>query len=159
MKALNTLAEAIGEMENVQAIISLGGSAVDSHFKAGLLRPNVRVENYVDQWQMLQEVDAFVTHQGMNSTHEAIWHRVPMISYPIFWDQPGMASRCQQFGLAIPLVDVAKGEFSKEKVHSCLAQMAAEKDSMNEALAQARKWEESVIMSRPLVHRQIMALL
>jgi|WetSurMetagenome_2_1015567.scaffolds.fasta_scaffold21018_4 UDP:flavonoid glycosyltransferase YjiC (YdhE family) len=157
--ALNTLSAAIGEMDNVQAIISLGGYPMDHQATASLQRPNVRIENYVDQWQMLREVDVFVTHQGMNSTHEAIWHRVPMISYPIFWDQPGLAARCQRFGLAIPLADDTKGEFSKDRVYSCLKRVAVARDSMKAALTRAREWEEGVIASRPSVHRRIVELM
>ena len=37
--------------------------------------------------------DAFVTHSGMNSTHEALFHKMSMVSYPIFADQPGLAAR------------------------------------------------------------------
>jgi hypothetical protein len=39
----------------------------------------VSIERDVDQWQILQEADLFVTHHGLNSTHRAIdrvLHRV-----------------------------------------------------------------------------------
>ena len=42
-----------------------------------------------------READLFVTHHGLNSTHEAIFNRVPMLSYPFFWDQPGLAAECR----------------------------------------------------------------
>ena len=56
----------------------------------------------MDQWAVLGETDLFVTHHGLNSTHEAIFNRVPMLSYPFFWDQPGLAAKCQAFGIARP---------------------------------------------------------
>jgi UDP:flavonoid glycosyltransferase YjiC (YdhE family) len=84
LSALNTLAAALGRMENVQAVISLGGTELTIEKLAALLRPNVSVESYVDQWEVLQEADVFFTHHGLNSTHEAIFHGVPMVSYPFF---------------------------------------------------------------------------
>ena len=45
--------------------------------------------------RVLAAADVFVTHHGLNSTHESIAERVPMLSYPFQWDQPGMAERCQ----------------------------------------------------------------
>ena len=66
----------------------------------------------------------FVTHHGLNSTHEAIYHRTPMLSYPFFGDQPYLANRCRDLGLSVPLVDtwrtlerlapgVSKGAFAR----------------------------------------------
>ncbi|CAH1101258.1 unnamed protein product, partial [Psylliodes chrysocephalus] len=43
---------------------------------------------------------AFMTHNGLLSTTEAIYHGVPMISIPIFGDQPMNALRVQKSGIA-----------------------------------------------------------
>jgi len=67
------------------------------------VKPNVRVVEYADQWEALRESDVFITHHGLNSTHEAVFNRVPMISYPFFGDQPALAAKCRRFGSAVPL--------------------------------------------------------
>ena len=139
LSVLNTLAAAFGRMENVQAVISLGGTELTIEELAALLRPNVSVERYVDQWDLLQETDVFFTHHGLNSTHEAIFHGVPMVSYPFFSDQPALAAKCRQFGLATPLTDSVRGVFSEDDVRAALARLAGEKKSMQAALSRARE--------------------
>lgn len=159
IRALNTIAASFADAKGLDAIISLGGAAVDGSTVAGWVRPNVSVESYVNQWEVLRETQAFITHHGMNSTHEAIFHRVPMISYPFFWDQPGMAATCRKFGLAVPLADTPRGGFGEDRVRSALAQLAEGRDSMRAALSSAREWELAVMSARPAVHRQIIDLL
>jgi UDP:flavonoid glycosyltransferase YjiC (YdhE family) len=89
--ALNALVDAFSRRGDVRAVISLGGADLDPALRRSLERPGIRVESYVDQRRLLRQADLFVTHHGLNSTHEAIFHGVPMISYPFIWDQPGLA--------------------------------------------------------------------
>jgi UDP:flavonoid glycosyltransferase YjiC (YdhE family) len=156
---LTNLAKVFAQTENMRAIISLGGATIGNESLAALARLNVSVESYVDQWSLLQEADAFVTHQGMNSTHEAIFHRVPMISYPFFWDQPALAKKCQQFRLSIPLADTPRGAFSEDDVRTALARLTDERESMQAALSRAHEWEKAVIGNRPAVLQQIADLM
>ena len=158
-RALTTLAATFADIDNLCAVISLGGTKIDGETREGLIHSNVVVEDYIDQWQVLQEADVFVTHHGMNSTHEAIFHRVPMISYPFFWDQPGLAKKCRKFGLAIPIVEAVRGEFGKDHVRGALEILADERESMKAALDQAHEWEKAVIADRPAVHQKIVDLL
>jgi len=159
LRALTYLAEAFAEIKNVCTVISLGGTKISSEALAGLSRRNVSVESYLNQWKILQESDAFVTHHGLNSTHEAIFHCVPMISYPFFWDQPMMAAKCQKLGLAIPLTDCLRGHFGKDEVRAALMKLADTRESMQKALSRARKWEEAVIANRPAVLQRVVNLL
>ena len=123
-------------MDDARALISLGGAEVDA---APLARPNVTVEPYVDQWKALSAADVFVTHQGMSSTHEAIWNGVPMISRPFFADQPALAAKCRDLGLAVPMGDSPL---------RALDEVRANRDSMRSALADAREWEVDIIEGR-----------
>lgn len=159
VRALSTIAAAFAGSKELEAIISLGGAGVDRSTVAGWVRPNVSVESYVNQWEVLREAGAFITHHGMNSTHEAIFHRVPMISYPFFMDQPGMADRCRKFGLAVPLTDSPRGEFGEDQVRVALARLAEGRDSTRAALSMAREWELAVMAGRPAVHRRILDLM
>lgn len=159
LRALSTLAATIADIDNLRAVISLGRARVDSTTIAALRRSNVSVKSYVDQWRILDDADVFFTHNGMNSTHEAIFHLVPMISYPFFWDQPELADKCQKFGLAIPLVGSAREKFGEDHVRSALTRLADEGESMRAALTRAREWERAVIETRPAVHRRIVDLI
>jgi MGT family glycosyltransferase len=159
IRALNTIAAVIAGLKEVEAIFSLGRAAVDGSTVAGWGRPNISVESYVNQWEVLRETGAFITHHGMNSTHEAIFHRVPMISYPFFWDQPGMAETCRKYGLAVPLADTPRGEFREDAVRAALDRLAREREAMRTSLARAKEWELAVVAGRPEVHRRILGLL
>ena len=82
LAAMEALADAVAGMPELDALLSFGGAdAADLH-ATRLTRPNVRVAKRVDQWAALSEADLFVTHHGLNSTHESIFNRVPMLSYP-----------------------------------------------------------------------------
>ena len=159
LKALATLTAAFAELENLQAVISLGGTKIDDQTIAELTKPNVSLESYVDQWGILKEADVFFTHHGMNSTHEAIFHRAPMVSYPFFWDQPGLAAKCQGFRLATPLAASPREAFGKDDVHAALARLTTEKAVMHEALSRACGWEKAVIDSRPSVLQRVLDIM
>lgn len=159
VRALRTLADAFAAHDDVQAIISLGGTEPGKPARAALARPNVRVEDYVDQDAVLAEADLFVTHHGMNSTHEAIAHGVPMVSYPFFWDQPGLARKCQELDLAVPLAAAVRGRFTPGDVGHALDAVSGRRASMRSALDRARGWEEAVIARRPEVIARIVGLM
>ncbi len=101
----------------------------------------------------------FVTHNGRKSTHEAVFNEVPMISYPIFWDQPALAERCHGFGLAVPLVDSTLDKVAADDVHSVLEAVSGGGEAMRASLAEAREWELRVLEDRDSVLDRITDLL
>ncbi len=157
LAAFEVLANAVAGLENVEAVFGLGGHAVDPALCAPLQRPNVRIASYLDQWSTLQTTNLFVTHHGLNSTHEAIYHRVPMISYPFFSDQPALAERCRQLGLAVPLTTAPRAPISLEAVRNALQTLTADPTGFANRLEQARGWELETIAGRPAVIDQICA--
>ena len=156
LAALACISDVVGELENARAVISLGGTQVDA---GSLSRPNVSVETYVDQWEALRDADVFITHQGMNSTHEAIFNRVPMISYPFFADQPGLAARCHEFGVAVPLAASPRAALQPENVLHALDEVRANRDAMLASLGRARDWELEVMADRDAVVRRMLDLI
>jgi UDP:flavonoid glycosyltransferase YjiC (YdhE family) len=156
--ALTVIARAVGRSDHVRAVISLGGVEVSADVAAALSNRHVRVLPYVDQWQILQEADLFVTHHGLNSTHEAIYHRVAMVSYPFFWDQPGLANKCQQLGLAIALTDTTLATVTLEAVDDALARLVEQRPSMQSQLVTASGWEVDAIEGRIDVLQRIFDL-
>ena len=155
LAALQTIAKTFAGMQHVSALITLGGHDLPRAKIVALERPNVRVERYVDQWAILRNTDLFITHQGLNSTHEAIFQRVPMISYPFFWDQPGLARRCQELGLSIPLVQALRAPVDRAAVVAALEMVASRRDAMIERLQTAWEWEQEVMANRGAVLQRI----
>jgi UDP:flavonoid glycosyltransferase YjiC (YdhE family) len=157
LDALATIAAALAPRD-VRVLVSLGGADVDDEAVRAIAQPNVTVERWVDQWRVLRDADAVVTHHGLNSTHEAIYNEVPMISYPFFSDQPALARRCRDLGLAIPLAGAPRERVTAEGVESALAELSARAAPMRARLSEARGWERDVIAGRDSVLARISAL-
>lgn len=64
----------------VNAIISCGSFFTRDNFNN--VPDNVVIEPYVPQIQILGKSDLFITHGGMNSTHEGLYFGVPLIFIP-----------------------------------------------------------------------------
>jgi UDP:flavonoid glycosyltransferase YjiC (YdhE family) len=159
IRLFEALSEAVASMPDACALISLGGATIDDRILRRLQRANVETVEYTDQWAVLSEADIFLTHHGLNSTHEAIFRRVPMLSYPIFSDQPSLAERCQEFGIAVPLSDLLRGAVAADDVRSALATLSANRNSIMAKLDRVRSMELEVMAQRPAVLAQIMGLL
>jgi MGT family glycosyltransferase len=64
----------------------------------GPLPPGVHAIPYAPQLALLARAELFITHAGLNSVHEALWHGVPMLAFPQAADQPVVAARIQKLG-------------------------------------------------------------
>jgi UDP:flavonoid glycosyltransferase YjiC (YdhE family) len=146
--ALRAIADACNGMEEVRTLISLGGHGLDAGFTESLAGKRVRVASFVDQPAVLQQADVFITHHGLNSTHESVFHRVPMVSYPFFSDQPALARKCQSLGLAVPLGESVRAPVCSADVQSALQTVRQRRFALARALDRAREWEVRVIESR-----------
>lgn len=69
----------------------------------GEIPKNFIVKNYVPQTEVLQYSKLFITHGGMNSTHEGLYYGVPLIVIPQSADQPIIAEQVARIGAGIPL--------------------------------------------------------
>jgi len=157
LAALVRLAEVLSE-RGARALIGLGHYPANPAERRRLEKPGVRVERYVDQWGALRDADLFVTHHGLNSTHEAIFHRVPMLSYPFFGDQPEMARCCQRLGLAVALADGPRAELEAPRVQRAVDTVLEQREAFAARLDEARRWEIEVIGGRQEVLDRVMAL-
>jgi len=155
--ALRAVAGVVERSSGMQAVLSVGGYPLDDAAMAELERPNVRVMRWADQWEELREADAFFTHCGLNSSHEACFHRVPMIAYPFFGDQPGLAARCGELGLAVALAE-SRAPVTEEHVAAALERLNDQAPAIDAALELAHARELEVIAGRPAVVDQILAL-
>src|SRR5262249_44794991 len=129
--AFESTADCLATMPEACALLSFGGAKVHDADLRRLQRPNVEIVPYADQWRALSVADVFLTHHGLSSTHEAVFHRVPMLSYPFFADQPALAARCQELGLAVSLTPTVREAVSVAHLHTALAQICKGREALS----------------------------
>lgn len=89
--------DALGREDDYLVVMSTGG--VDPN---ELSAPaNFVVRPSVPQLALLPHLDAFITHAGMNSTTEALYHGVPLVAVPFFGDQLMNAEVITQHGCGV----------------------------------------------------------
>ncbi|MFC0216554.1 macrolide family glycosyltransferase [Paenibacillus chartarius] len=92
--------EAFGNTDQT-IVMSVGNRVQISDL--GDIPQNFIVKNYVPQTDVLQYAQLFITHGGMNSTHEALYYGVPLIVIPQSADQPIIAGQVAAIGAGISL--------------------------------------------------------
>lgn len=92
--------EAFGNTDHT--IVMSSGSKVQIS-DLGEIPTNFIVKNYVPQTDVLQHAKLFITHGGMNSTHEGLYYGVPLIVIPQSADQPIIAGQVANIGAGITL--------------------------------------------------------
>lgn len=95
-----------------QVILSVGSLVPLSEF--GQIPDHISVHSKVDQIAVLQNTDVFVSHCGMNSVSESLYHGVPLVMLPKTTEQKGVAARVYQLGAGIYL----KKETSDSILHA-----------------------------------------
>jgi len=156
--ALETIADAVAVRNDVEALITLGGAPLAEADIARVRRQNVRVEAWIDQPRELALADGLVTHNGVSSTHEAAYYGLPMLSVPFSDDQPFLADRCRELGIAEPLSTVPRSPLDPSRVAAGLDWLLGDDPAQAEALKRAQAWEARTLADRPAVCRRIVAL-
>ncbi|MCM1176004.1 MAG: glucosyltransferase [Blautia sp.] len=91
----------------VAAVISVG--EMPDLEQLGEIPGNIRVERYVNQIEVLQNTDVFLTHCGMNSVSEALYFQVPLVLFPQTAEQQSVASRVYELGAGVYLAGTDAG--------------------------------------------------
>lgn len=92
--------KALGNTDHT-VVMSIGDKAQISDL--GEIPKNYIVKNYVPQTEVLKYTKLFITHGGMNSTHEGLYYGVPLIVIPQSADQPIVAGQVANIGAGIKL--------------------------------------------------------
>ncbi|WP_066070324.1 macrolide family glycosyltransferase [Neobacillus soli] len=92
--------KALGNSDHT-VVMSIGEKAQLSDL--GEIPKNFIVKNYVPQTEVLKYTKLFITHSGMNSTHEGLYYGVPLIAIPQGADQPIIAGQVANIGAGIKL--------------------------------------------------------
>ena len=154
--ALDAIARGVPDGADVE--MSLSGGPAPAHRVEALRRAGMRVEPFADTWSALTDADAIVTAHGANTTHEAVFSRVPMLGYPFHGDQPELAQLCEDLGVAVRLVPEPRAPLTPEAVAAGLERIVAERAEFDAALERARRWELDVIARRGEVIERMLAL-
>lgn len=82
------------------------------------LPQNFTIAKSVNQIEVLQQVDGFLTHCGMNSVNEALYYKVPLVMFPQTTEQGGVAYRVNELGAGVYLQ-----EDSPEKIKEAIQEV------------------------------------
>lgn len=160
LNVLAALVEAVGRLPSLSLTIGLGGATLGDSAMKRLSGERVKLLPFADQLDELRSSDLFVTHNGLNSTHEAALLQVPMICCPFVGDEPDLARLCVEFGIADRIADrvidgnvALTAEYFAEKLSTAMA----EREAMTENLSRVRKWEIETVSRRKLVLESILS--
>ncbi|GAA1682459.1 glycosyltransferase [Fodinicola feengrottensis] len=93
---LDTIVAALAKLP-VTAVLALGTGRDPAQWQ-GARADNVHLTSFVQQNLMLPACDAFITHAGFSGTREALAAGVPMVTLPMFAEQPENAVRIAEIG-------------------------------------------------------------
>ncbi|MPM39738.1 Oleandomycin glycosyltransferase [bioreactor metagenome] len=92
--------EALGDA-NMDVVLSVGEN-IDPK-TLGAVPDNFTAAPSVNQIEILQNADVFLTHCGMNSVNEALYCGVPLVLFPQTPEQSGVAYRVNELGAGMYL--------------------------------------------------------
>jgi uncharacterized protein (TIGR00661 family) len=98
---LDTIIGALGELP-VTGVVVLG-SDYDPDRWQGARAENVVLKSSVQQKELLEACEVFITHGGFNGICEALAAGVPMVALPMTTEQSDNAARVAQLGVSISL--------------------------------------------------------
>lgn len=87
------------------AVIAVNQFSLEAGLNVSAVPDTVQVTGWINQKLFLAHphTKAFVTHGGLGSLGESIQARVPMLVFPLFFDQPNNAHRLEEAGVALKL--------------------------------------------------------
>ncbi|MBD3919264.1 glycosyl transferase family 1 [Paenibacillus sp. PR3] len=135
--------DALGRTEHM-VVMSVGSRTQIAEL--GDIPSNFIVRNYVPQTEVLQHAKLFITHGGMNSTHEGLYYGVPLIVIPQGADQPIIAGRVANIGAGIQL---QMQELTVDKLRDAIDQILNQTsyrdaaEEMGETLHQAGGYKQA----------------
>ena len=121
-----------------QVILSTGGNVSTSSL--GDVPPNFIVQGHVPQLEILRRASAFVTHGGMNSVSESLYHGVPMVVIPHAGEQVIVGRRVEALGAGVYL---AKEHVSPERLREAARSVTQEQGFREQAAVIRRSFLET----------------
>lgn len=106
----------------------------------GPLPPNVEVRPWVPHLKVLEHATVFVTHGGMGSVLEALYHGCPMVFVPAWPDVQVIAERAAELGLGRLL---PPAELTAERLRDAVLAVAADEATRQRVLDMRTATRES----------------
>lgn len=164
MKATNTT---IAKVATTTKQLSMENRTTTATYFMTDLPKNVYLSGWLPQQDILgqRKLKAFITHGGLLSMYEAIYHGVPMVMLPVFCDHDVNAAKAEQDGYAIRLsLEIITAD---KLYHAILAIINNVKykrninakrqlmlDQMNKPLDMAVFWTEYLLRHQDMMHLQ-----
>jgi MGT family glycosyltransferase len=115
-----------------QFVLSVGKKTNISDL--GAIPENFIVRNHVPQLDVLQRVDLFVTHGGMNSVQEGLWYGTPLVVIPQQIEQAVVARQVEKQGAGLALgVKPPIGQVSAAELRASVDQVLSDSDNYRRA--------------------------
>jgi UDP:flavonoid glycosyltransferase YjiC (YdhE family) len=130
--------DAMRQKPDWQLLLALGNPHVDpTEFQP--VPPNVLLVSWAPQLAILKRASIMMTHGGLGTIKECIFFGVPMIVFPVAWDQPRNASRVVYHGLG---VRGGIGEISTEQILHLIDRVADDPSFKENAQAMSKVFQE-----------------
>jgi UDP:flavonoid glycosyltransferase YjiC (YdhE family) len=117
----------------VRTLLTAGAHA---HADLGPLPANARVVGFSPHAAVLERAALMVSHAGHGSAMRALWHGVPMVLVPWGRDQPGVAARAEQLGVAAV---VPRSDLTTESLEAAARRVLADRSVAERLAAISRK--------------------
>lgn len=121
--------------EPVRVIMSIGTNVPEAAL--GPPPANVVVKPHVAQLDVLERASVFVTHGGMNSVSESLYHGVPVVVIPQMSEQAMVGQRAEELGAGMCL---AKNQMTPEHLRA----------SVNRLLSDGRFRRQAAVLGQSL---------
>jgi MGT family glycosyltransferase len=107
--------------QDLQVVLSIGSNV--SADSLGPAPQNFIVQAHVPQLEVLRRAAMFITHGGMNSVNEGLYHGVPLVVIPQMGEQQLVGRRVEELGAGLYL---AKEEATPRKLRDAVHRILAE---------------------------------
>ncbi|XP_072110905.1 UDP-glucuronosyltransferase 3A1-like [Mobula birostris] len=165
--ALGTMVESIADQHLVKKMIRVFSQLPhrviwrlsNSSWPPDLSMPNnVKIYKWLPQNDLLghPQVRAFISHGGINSLHQAVYHGVPVLGMPLFFDQMDNIIRLMSKGMAL---SISVGELEEETLRTKLTQLLTNPSFKQNAIRTSKQLKFQPFTVAELTSRWIESIL
>jgi len=114
--------------QNVRVIMSIGTTVTEA--SVGSPPSNVTVLPWVPQLEVLERASVFVSHGGMNSVSESLYHGVPLVVVPQMGEQELVARQVEACGAGLFL---AKNDVTADRLRQSVNRVLGDEQFRTQA--------------------------